>query len=41
MDWAGIYPWAVVKAAKGCWQGTGVELVLAVHVLAEWLVGMA
>ena len=37
----GIYPLAVVKAAREYWQGTGVELVLAVHVLVEWLVGMA
>ena len=41
MDWVGIYPLAVVKAAGECLQGTGVELVLGVHVLAEWLVGMA
>ena len=41
MDWVGIYPWAVVKAAEEYWQGTGVELVLGVHVLAEWLVEMA
>ena len=36
----GIYPSVAVKAAGECWQGIGVELVLAVHVLAEWLVGM-
>ena len=34
MDWVGIYPWAVVKVAGGCLQGTGVELVPVVHVLA-------
>ena len=41
MDWAGIYPWAVVRVAREYWPGTGAELVSAVHVLAEWLVGMA
>ena len=35
MDWVGIYPLVVVRAARGCWQGTGIELVLAVHMLAE------
>ena len=28
----------VVKAARGCWQRTGVELVFAMHMLAELLI---
>ena len=31
----GIYPLAVVRVAGECLQGTGVKLVLVVHVLAE------
>ena len=31
----------MVRVAREYWQGTGVELVLAVHVLVEWLVEMA